>query len=199
MLLVRAKCFRKKLKFKTALITSFILLLGGCFWILSLSIFSYCPGILNMTFLPEITNLTQACPSVSYFVMKLQSFICKQEEVQREIIKCEGRIDWPKLWLIFCCHQQKIFKILTTITLVVNVITRQMTSFSWAPPLWVLSVGILSFCFLTHFMPLISFDTRWKHQKTRDFLMFSGGNKRDHWYEMGWDLQNAVPCVLLLY
>ena len=27
---------------------------------------------------------------------------------------------------------------------------------------------------LTHFMPLISFDTSWKHQKTRGFLMFSG-------------------------
>ena len=31
---------------------------------------------------------------------------------------------------------------------------------------------------LTHFMPLISFDTPWK-QKTRGFLMFSGGIKRD--------------------
>ena len=27
---------------------------------------------------------------------------------------------------------------------------------------------------LTHFMPLISFDTPQKHQKTRGFLMFSG-------------------------
>ena len=31
--------------------------------------------------------------------------------------------------------------------------------------------------FLTHFMPLISFDTPWKHQKARNFLMFSGGIK----------------------
>ena len=39
--------------------------------------------------------------------------------------------------------------------------------------------------FLTHFMPLISFDTPWKHQKTRGFLMFSGGLKRVQWHEMG--------------
>ena len=37
---------------------------------------------------------------------------------------------------------------------------------------------------LTHFMPLISFDTIWK-QKTRGFLMFSGGIKRDQCHEMG--------------
>ena len=29
--------------------------------------------------------------------------------------------------------------------------------------------------FLTHFMPLVSFDTPWKHQKTSGFPMFSGG------------------------
>ena len=34
-------------------------------------------------------------------------------------------------------------------------------------------------------MPLISFDTPWKHQKTRGFMMFSGGIKRDQWHEMG--------------
>ena len=38
---------------------------------------------------------------------------------------------------------------------------------------------------LTHFMPLISFDTPWKHQKTRGFLILSGGIKRDQWHEMG--------------
>ena len=32
---------------------------------------------------------------------------------------------------------------------------------------------------LIHFMPLISFDTPEKHPKTRGFLMFSGGIKRD--------------------
>ena len=37
---------------------------------------------------------------------------------------------------------------------------------------------------LTHFMLLISFDTPWKHQKTKDFLMFSGGIKRDQWHEI---------------
>ena len=28
---------------------------------------------------------------------------------------------------------------------------------------------------LNHFMPLVSFYTAWTHQKTRGFLMFSGG------------------------
>ena len=32
---------------------------------------------------------------------------------------------------------------------------------------------------LIHFMPLISFDTPEKHPKTRGFLIFSGGIKRD--------------------
>ena len=35
---------------------------------------------------------------------------------------------------------------------------------------------------LTHFMPLISFDTPWKHQNTSGFLIFSGGIKRDQWH-----------------
>ena len=34
-------------------------------------------------------------------------------------------------------------------------------------------------------MPLISFNIPCKHQKTSDFLMFSGGIERDQWYEMG--------------
>ena len=44
-----------------------------------------------------------------------------------------------------------------------------------------LNINVLDSC-LTHFMPLISFDTPLKHQKT---LMFSGGIKRDQWHEMG--------------
>ena len=36
--------------------------------------------------------------------------------------------------------------------------------------------NILSFLF--YFMPLISFHIPWKHQKTRAFLMFSGGIKK---------------------
>ena len=31
---------------------------------------------------------------------------------------------------------------------------------------------------LIHFMPLVSFYTPWKHQKTRGFLMFTGVNKK---------------------
>ena len=44
-----------------------------------------------------------------------------------------------------------------------------------------------AFC-ISHFMPLTSFDTPWKHQKTSGFLMFSGGIKRDQWHEMGYAL-----------
>ena len=38
---------------------------------------------------------------------------------------------------------------------------------------------------LTHFMPVISFYTPWKHQKTSGFLMFLGGIERDQLHEMG--------------
>ena len=38
----------------------------------------------------------------------------------------------------------------------------------------------------THFMPLISFYTPWKHQKTSDLLMFLGGIERCQWHEMGY-------------
>ena len=47
-----------------------------------------------------------------------------------------------------------------------------------------LNINVLDSC-LTHFMPLISFDTPLKHQKTSGFLMFSGVIKRDQWHEMG--------------
>ena len=38
---------------------------------------------------------------------------------------------------------------------------------------------------LTHFMPRVSFYTPWKHQKTKDLPMFSGGIERDQWDEIG--------------
>ena len=34
-------------------------------------------------------------------------------------------------------------------------------------------------------MPLISFSTPWKHQKTFSFLLFWGSIKREQWREMG--------------
>ena len=37
----------------------------------------------------------------------------------------------------------------------------------------------VQFSSLTHFMPLVSFYTPWKHQKTIGFLMFSAGLERD--------------------
>ena len=37
----------------------------------------------------------------------------------------------------------------------------------------------------THVMPMISYYTPWKHQKTRAFLMFSGGKERKQWHKMG--------------
>ena len=42
-----------------------------------------------------------------------------------------------------------------------------------------------SLSFLFHFMPLISFYAPRKHQKTRVFLVFSGGIARNQWHEMG--------------
>ena len=38
---------------------------------------------------------------------------------------------------------------------------------------------------LTRFVPLLSFETPWKKQKTFGFLVFSGGMERDQWHEMG--------------
>ena len=38
--------------------------------------------------------------------------------------------------------------------------------------------------FSTHFRPLVSSYTPWKHQETRGFLMFSEDIKRDQWHEM---------------
>ena len=38
---------------------------------------------------------------------------------------------------------------------------------------------------LTHFMPLVSFDTPLKHRKTKGFLMCAGVIKGDLQHEMG--------------
>ena len=35
-----------------------------------------------------------------------------------------------------------------------------------------------NFITLTHFMPQISFDTPWKHQKSSGFLMYLGGYEK---------------------
>ena len=44
-------------------------------------------------------------------------------------------------------------------------------------------------------MPLVSFYTPWKQQKTRSFLMFSGGIERDQWHEMG-QFNNSFFAIL---
>ena len=38
---------------------------------------------------------------------------------------------------------------------------------------------------LTHFRQIFPFYTPWKHQKTKGYLMFSGGIKWEVWPEMG--------------
>ena len=38
---------------------------------------------------------------------------------------------------------------------------------------------------LNNFWPMFPFYNPWKHQKTKDFLVFSGGIKWEHWPEMG--------------
>ena len=53
--------------------------------------------------------------------------------------------------------------------------------------------------FLTHFTPLICFDTPWKHQKTYDFLMFSGVSKEisgTKWVSIYDDI--VIPIAVLL-
>ena len=42
---------------------------------------------------------------------------------------------------------------------------------------------IIPKCFQAHFMPLFSFYTPWKLQKTIGFLMFQRGIERNHWHE----------------
>ena len=39
--------------------------------------------------------------------------------------------------------------------------------------------------FSTHFQPMFLVYTPWDHQKTRDFLMFSGGIGVEDWLKMG--------------
>ena len=48
---------------------------------------------------------------------------------------------------------------------------------------------------LIPFMPLISFYTPWKHQKTRGFLIFPRGVERNHqWHETGY-VSNKIWCT----
>ena len=44
---------------------------------------------------------------------------------------------------------------------------------------------IITFLHSIDFMPLVSFDTPWKYQKTSGFRMFSGGIERDQCHEVG--------------
>ena len=37
---------------------------------------------------------------------------------------------------------------------------------------------------LTHSKPILNFYTHWKHQKTKDFLTFSGGIEMEHWFPL---------------
>ena len=59
---------------------------------------------------------------------------------------------------------------------------KMLLSIPWTGPK--VNVQHLLFVQLTHFMPLVSFDTPWKHQKTFGFLMFSEAIEKDHWHEM---------------
>ena len=47
-------------------------------------------------------------------------------------------------------------------------------------------------------MPLVSFDTPGKYQKTFGFFMFSGGIRRDQWHEMGCLEPNNFNICLIL-
>ena len=51
---------------------------------------------------------------------------------------------------------------------------------------------------LTHFVPLTSLYTPWKHQKTNDFLKFSGGIGRDQCSRLFSELRTLGLCYLQL-
>ena len=63
-------------------------------------------------------------------------------------------------------------------------------------PFWnsviALYCSLLLFIALIVIDELIYFDTFWQHQKTRGFLAFSGGIKRDQWYKTwnGWNMKS---------
>ena len=40
--------------------------------------------------------------------------------------------------------------------------------------------------YINQFHAAVSFNTPWKHQKFKGFLMFLGGIEWDQWHEMGW-------------
>ena len=47
---------------------------------------------------------------------------------------------------------------------------------------------------LAHFMPLVPFNSSWRHGKSRGFLLFSEGIERNQWHEMG-QQGNNYPSV----
>ena len=62
-------------------------------------------------------------------------------------------------------------------------------------------VPILNPLPLTHFKPLVSFYTPWKHQKTFGFIMFSGGIETDQCFEMGqniWKFSGGIELEFWL-
>ena len=51
---------------------------------------------------------------------------------------------------------------------------------------------------LIHFIPLVSFYTPWKHQKTIDFLMFSWGKEKDQWHKMRQSVKTKCKQEIML-
>ena len=49
---------------------------------------------------------------------------------------------------------------------------------------------------LTYFIPLASFGTPWKHQKTSGFLMFSGRIEREQWHEAVNQFRKKAPSKM---
>ena len=52
---------------------------------------------------------------------------------------------------------------------------------------WTGEMGPKVTAILTNFWLMLPFYTPWKHQKTKLFLVFSGGIKWEHWQNMGWN------------
>ena len=59
--------------------------------------------------------------------------------------------------------------------------------------MWKVTVSWKQQKYLTHFMALVFVLIPWKHQKTADFLIFSGGIERNQWLEKCWPIRPQTP------
>ena len=108
-----------------------------------------------------------------FFSLKLQTHrLLKLSYYYRKVLKiCISLTAWKvSVFGIFLVH---IFPHSDLIYTKKTTSTDTFTQWLWC------IVSAYFKCFLTHFIPLISFCTPWKHQKTSGFLILSGCIERD--------------------